>query len=89
MFFLATQMIVVIYLVNLNFFGEKHGKSSRDTHFSIVSRFIKNKSTRDRLCSSADIVDAIRSGQEDSNETRLAKGKLILMIISISRVLNF
>ena len=25
-------------LVNLNFFGEKHGKNSRDTHFSSLSK---------------------------------------------------
>jgi hypothetical protein len=26
-------------IVNLNFFGEKHGKNSRDQHFSAISIF--------------------------------------------------
>ena len=30
-------------LVNLNFFAEKHGKNSRDQHFSAISELFKNQ----------------------------------------------
>jgi len=54
-------------VVSLNFFGDKHGKSSRDTHFSHISRFIHFESLKKRLCSSEDIVKAIVNGQKLSN----------------------
>ena len=30
--------------VELNFFGDKHGKNQRDTHFSAITNFIKTES---------------------------------------------
>ena len=33
---------IIVFKVELNWFGEKHGKSSRDQHFSIISVFLKN-----------------------------------------------
>ena len=56
-----------VYLVNLNFFAEKHGKNGRDAHFSSVSRFINSESLVRKLVSSQDIVDAIISRQELAN----------------------
>ena len=46
-------------IVSINFFGEKHGKNQRDTHFSNISRFIHAESLVKRLTSSQDIADAI------------------------------
>ncbi len=62
-FELASQNIIV----SLNFFCEKHGKNSRDQHFSLVSNFIKQESMVKKLCSSQDICDAIEKGQFRAN----------------------
>jgi len=47
--------------LSLNFFCEKHGKSSRDQHF------IERESLVKRLCSAVDICDAIHRQQEIAN----------------------
>jgi hypothetical protein len=54
-------------LVSLNFFAEKHGKNSRDSHFSNLTRFIKAESLVRKLVCTQDIVDAINSRQDASN----------------------
>ncbi len=66
-------------LVNLNFFVEKHGKNSRDTHFSCVCKFLKNESILKKLNSTQDIVDAINKGQHKSNESRKLLSKKIMI----------
>lgn len=53
--------------VSLNYFCEKHGKNSRDQHFSLVSHFIKEESMIKQLTSSQDICDAINKGQLKKN----------------------
>jgi len=53
--------------VSLNYFCEKHGKNSRDQHFSTVSNFIEQESLVKKLCSSQDICDAIVKGQLHAN----------------------
>jgi hypothetical protein len=53
--------------VSLNFFCEKHGKSSRDQHFSVVSHFIQKESMIRKLTSSQDICDAIERQQAITN----------------------
>jgi hypothetical protein len=53
--------------VSLNYFCEKHGKSSRDQHFSVVSHFIRKESMIRRLTSSQDICDAIERQQAITN----------------------
>ena len=50
--------------VSLNFFCEKHGKNSRDQHFSAVSHFIERESFVKRLTSSSDICNAIKNQQD-------------------------
>jgi hypothetical protein len=52
----------------LNFFAEKHGKNNRDTHFSNISKFIKDESLVKQLSSSQDIVNAISKRQQISNQ---------------------
>ena len=37
--------------VSFNFFGDKHGKNSRDQHFSVVSNFLKYESFEKQLTS--------------------------------------
>ena len=56
--------------MNLNFFCEKHGKSARDAHFSMVSKFVQAESLRKRLTSSKDVADAIENGQKKANENK-------------------
>ena len=56
---------------HLNYFAEKHGKNSRDTHFSQISKFIESESKLKQMTSSQDIVDAILKRQEISNKNRL------------------
>lgn len=54
----------------MNFFGEKHGKSSRDQHFSIISTFLRNAEITKQLKSTKDVIDALNIEQEKSNQTR-------------------
>ncbi len=61
--------------VNLNFFCEKHGKNSRDTHFSCISRFVEQESLIRKLTCTQDLVDAIENGQRKSNENRALQSK--------------
>jgi hypothetical protein len=63
------------FKVNLNFFAEKHGKSCRDTHFSMVSKFIQAESLTKKLTCSLDIVDAILKRQRMANENN--KGDIL------------
>lgn len=53
--------------VSLNYFCEKHGKNSRDQHFSLISHFLKEESMTKKLTSSQDICDAINKGQLRKN----------------------
>ncbi len=53
--------------VSFNLFCEKHGKNSRDQHFSCVSHFVKNESMVKQLTSSKDICDAIERQQMLAN----------------------
>ncbi len=71
--------------VNLNFFGDKHGKNGRDTHFSCITKFIQQESLRKQLISTEDIVNAINNGQLKSNENRKLKSKFL----NLKRILNF
>ena len=56
--------------MNLNFSGDKHGKNSRDTHFSHASGFINAESLVKKLESSQDIVNAIITRQNFANEQK-------------------
>ena len=67
--------------VNLNFFGEAHGKNSRDQHFSVISNFIKQAEYTNRLMNTQDVIDAVLKGQERSNFFRKEKGKKFLLFI--------
>ena len=59
----------------MNFFCEKHGKSMRDAHFSMLSKFIHDASMQKRLISTNDIKNAIENGQLLANQNRLHDGK--------------
>ena len=65
--FLFYELALEGVSVKYNLFAEKHGKNSRDQHFSVISNFIKQESFVKKLCSSLDIVDAIRKHQDLSN----------------------
>ena len=54
----------------INFFCERHGKNSRDAHFSNVSRFLKHESYKRRLISASSVNTAILERQRSSNEER-------------------
>ena len=66
-------------LVNLNFFIEKHGKNSRDSHFSCLSKFVKDESLIKKIESTQDVVDAIHHRQQLANQNK--KGKPITNIL--------
>jgi len=66
-----TVIINYFIVVDLNFFGDKHGKNSRDTHFSCVSKFIRDETLVRRMTCSQDIVDAIHYRQNISNQNRI------------------
>ena len=69
--FLNFQLIsFFLFKVNLNFFGDKHGKNSRDSHFSNIAKFIKDESLVKKLGSTQDIVDAIIKRQLIANENK-------------------
>jgi hypothetical protein len=53
--------------VNLNFFGEKHGKNGRDQHFSIISYYLKRAALKELISNTTDIVNIINSSQLKSN----------------------
>ena len=67
----------------MNFFGDKHGKNNRDTHFSVISRFIQAESLVKKIYSTQDIVDAIHKRQELANQN--LKGSKCLIGFFISR----
>ena len=62
--------------MSLNFFGDRHGKNCRDTHFSCISKFVRDESLVKQIRTSQDIVSSIISRQEKSNENRIEKGNL-------------
>ena len=55
-------------------FCEKHGKSARDQHFSILSTFLKNAQITKQLKSTQDVIDALNVEQEKSNCFRKNSG---------------
>jgi hypothetical protein len=69
--------------VNWNFFGEKHGKNSRDQHFSTVTAYIKQHEFKNKLVSSNDIVEAINQGQMRSNNHKLSKEEDVINVIAL------
>lgn len=66
--FIQDLKLSFFQLVNLNFFGEKHGKNSRDMHFSNLSRFIEAESLVTLLSSPQDVVNAINKRQQMAND---------------------
>ena len=65
--------------VELNFFGEKHGKNSRDQHFSVISKFIELETHKKRLNDSKDIIECINKRQNASNLIRKHNSNYILI----------
>ena len=62
--------------VSFNFFCEKHGKNSRDQHFSVISNFIHQESMIKQLTSSKDICDAIIKRQTFANLEKIRLNEL-------------
>ena len=67
MHFLFVELASLRIEVSFNLFCEKHGKNSRDQHFSVVSNFIQQESFVEKLTSSQDICDAIEKHQLFAN----------------------
>ncbi|CAF0936737.1 unnamed protein product [Brachionus calyciflorus] len=73
--FFFNQLAKEYSSVYLNFFGDKHGKNTRDQHFSVVSNYIKKESLEKKLTCSQDIVDALKRRQKVSNDLRKLSAK--------------
>lgn len=58
----------------MNFFADKHGKNSRDSHFSCISKFVESESLVKQLKDMKDVVDAINKRQDLANQNRLLLG---------------
>ena len=56
--------------INLNFFAERHGKNSRDQHFSVISSYVRLESFKEKITSSQHLVDTINKRQSESNKLR-------------------
>ena len=56
--------------VNLNFFAEKHGKNSRDQHFSVISNYVRLESFKQKITCTQILVDVLNRCQNDSNIIR-------------------
>lgn len=67
MHFLFVELAKLNINVSFNLFCEKHGKNSRDQHFSVISNFLQQESMTRKLTSSQDICDAIEKHQLFSN----------------------
>ena len=61
---------ILLYKVSFNLFGEKHGKSSRDQHFSVLSVFLKNAQYTKQLTCTQDVIEALEIEQAKSNVNR-------------------
>lgn len=61
--------------MNSNYLGEKHGKFSRDQHFSIISYYLRKESYKNLLANTTDIANAINSCQNQSNLFRRSQFK--------------
>ena len=60
-------------IVNWNFFGEKHGKNSRDQHFSVLTKHVYDESLTHLISTTKDLVDAINMRSIKSKENRQLK----------------
>jgi hypothetical protein len=75
--YLFDELLELNINVNLNFFAEKHGKNSRDAHFSVVSRFLrdeKNDRSQKKIICTDDIIDCLNRRQDQSNINRMSLG---------------
>ena len=59
------------YSVEINYFGEQHGKNGCDQHFSVISKYLEYESYAKRLFETQVIVNAINSHQSSSNINRV------------------
>ena len=57
--------------MNHNFYADHHGKCARDSHFSQVSRFVRDYSIKKKLENAQDVADAINQGQQRANENSI------------------
>ncbi len=72
--------------VELNFHAEKHGKSAVDQHFSVISRYIKMGSLKQKLKSVDDVIECIRKA---SNDNENEKNKIYcLKLINKTRIIK-
>ena len=71
------------YSIELNYFGEKHGKNNCDQHFSVITKYLEYESYKKRLISSDDIVKCINEHQTISNLYRVSEGLEPIIVHSI------
>jgi hypothetical protein len=67
MHYLFVELAQLKIKVSFNLFCERHGKNSRDQHFSSVSNFLRQESMVKQLTSSLDICLAIERQQKIAN----------------------
>lgn len=67
MHYLFVELAQLKIKVSFNLFCERHGKNSRDQHFSTISNFLKQESMVNQLTSSLDICTAIHKQQNIAN----------------------
>ena len=58
--------------INLNFFAEKHGKNSRDQHFSVISNYVRLESFKQKITCTQQLVEVLNNRQYESNTMRIA-----------------
>jgi hypothetical protein len=74
MHFFLKDLTEIGYKTEVNFFGEKHGKSNCDQHFSTITSYLKSASCYKKIDSVQDIVDAVDRHQNLSNINRKNEG---------------
>jgi hypothetical protein len=77
MYFFLKELPEMGYKIEVNFFGEKHGKSNCDQHFSTITTYLRYSSFIKKISCAKDIVDAIDFHQNLSNSNRENEKRLL------------
>ena len=60
--------------VTVNFFGEQHGKSCRDQHFSVLNVYLEKGANLKLIKNTSDLISCYKDGQNSSNLERINNG---------------
>ena len=60
--------------VTVNFFGEHHGKSCRDQHFSVLNVYLEKGANLKLIKNTSDLISCYKDGQNSSNLERINNG---------------